>query len=182
MRVLIVDDDPVSREFAKQALAITSHEVLTAENGVDAWGMYDLWNIDVMIVDALMPEMDGFELCRRVRAAHREAYTYIVMLTSLQGSDDYLAGIDAGVDDFVSKPVGARELAARLRVAERILGLQARVRRLETLLPICAWCKRIRDDGNAWVDVESYIAKQTDATFTHGICPSCAATMAAEEV
>jgi len=100
---------------------------------------------------------------------------------------DLIAGLDAGADDYLIKPVDLNELRARIQVGVRVVSLQARlaekvaelqssldnVRQLRGLLPICAYCKRIRDDGNYWQRVEVYVSEHTDATFTHGICPSC---------
>ena len=79
----------------------------------------------------------------------------------------------AGADDFVTKPLDRAELHARLRVAERVLGLQQEVKQLEGLLPICSYCKRIRDEGDRWSQVEEYVSRRTEAQFTHGICPEC---------
>ncbi len=95
------------------------------------------------------------------------------MLTSLEGKGRYLEGMEAGADDFINKPFDKETLAARLRVAERILNLQAEVKQLEGLLPICAYCKKIKDDGNQWQHMESYISRRTEANFSHGICPEC---------
>ena len=100
----------------------------------------------------------------------------------MQGKCAYLEGMSAGVDDFVTKPFDPDELAARLRVAERILGLQTQVKQLEGLLPICTYCKRIRDEGNAWSVIEEYLARRTDASFTHGVCPQCFATVVQPEL
>jgi CheY-like chemotaxis protein len=95
------------------------------------------------------------------------------MLTVLEGRGCYLEGMSAGADDFVHKPVGPDELAARLRVGERILGLQTEVRQLEELLPICSYCKKIRDDDNSWHELDRYVARKTDTSFSHGICGEC---------
>jgi len=81
--------------------------------------------------------------------------------------------MDAGVDDFMTKPFDREELAARLRAAERVLGLRRHVQVLEGLLPICAYCKRIRDDNNAWHSVEGYMSSHSEVKFSHGICPEC---------
>src|SRR5438477_315226 len=82
-------------------------------------------------------------------------------------------GMRAGADDFLPKPVDEEVLATRLAVAERILGLQSQVKQLVGLLPICAVCKKVRDDQNYWQQVEAYIGKRTDARFTHSYCPDC---------
>ena len=97
----------------------------------------------------------------------------IMLLTSVGGKSGYLVGMRAGADDFINKPFGEEQLAARLVVAERILNLQTQVHQLSGLLPICCVCKKVRDDQNYWQQVESYIAKRTDAKFSHGYCPDC---------
>jgi DNA-binding response OmpR family regulator len=96
-----------------------------------------------------------------------------MLLTALSGRANYLEGMDAGADDFVTKPFERHELHARLRVAERVLGLHRTVRQLEGLLPICSYCKRIRDEQESWSQVEEYVSRRTEAQFTHGICPDC---------
>ena len=81
--------------------------------------------------------------------------------------------MDAGADDFLRKPLDRDELAARVRVAERILGLYSEVKELESLLPICSYCRKIRDASDRWHDIEAYISNCTETSFTHGICPEC---------
>jgi len=120
-----------------------------------------------------MPNMDGAELCRRVRSNPQAKYTYVILLTSLEGKEKYLEGMEAGADDFINKPFDRDTLAARIRVAERILALQDEVKQLEGLLPICAYCKKIKDDENHWQHMETYISHRTEANFSHGICPEC---------
>ncbi len=81
--------------------------------------------------------------------------------------------MDSGVDDFITKPLDPDELKARLRVAERILGLREELHALEGLLPICSYCKRIRNDQDQWSSLERYIERRSKAEFSHGICPEC---------
>jgi DNA-binding response OmpR family regulator len=121
----------------------------------------------------MMPKVDGLELCRRIRSHEREKYAYIIFLTALAGKKYYQEGMEAGADDFLNKPVDMDELTARLVVAGRILTLHTEVTQLEGLLPICAYCKNIRDDQNTWQPIEGYISKRTEATFSHGYCPDC---------
>ena len=116
--------------------------------------------------------MEGLDLCRKVRARSGE-YVYFIMLTARSGRAEYLEAMDAGVDDFLTKPLDAVDLQCRLRVAERILGLRKEVQQLEGLLPICSYCKRIRDDANRWSSLEGFIEKRSNAEFSHGICPDC---------
>jgi phosphoserine phosphatase RsbU/P len=173
MRVLAVEDDPVSRRILVAVLEQLGHSVIQTVDGEAAWEQFQLEPVEAVITDWMMPRVDGIELTRRIRAEPRERYTYILMLTALNGRDRYLDGMKAGADDFLTKPLDREELYARLRVAGRILGLQTAVQRLEGLLPICSYCKKIRDEEQQWRQVEEYVSKKTEATFSHGICPDC---------
>jgi DNA-binding response OmpR family regulator len=173
MIVLVVEDDPVSRRVLTGMLASLGHTALVAEDGEAAWQQVVAGPVDVVVTDWMMPRVDGLELTRRIRARSRERYTWVLLLTALRGRDRFLDAMQAGADDFMSKPVEREELHARLRVAERILGLQKEVKQLEGLLPICAYCKKIRDEGDHWSQVEEYVSRRTEAQFSHGICPDC---------
>jgi DNA-binding response OmpR family regulator len=176
VKILIVEDDPTSRLLLSTTLKKLGHEVVEASDGQEGWENFQAMNFQVLITDWMMPAMDGLELCRAVRGAPREEYTYILILTALTGKGKFLEGMDAGADDYVTKPFDPDELAARLRVAKRILGLKERVNRLEGLLPICSYCKKIRSESQDWVEVESYVSRRSEASFTHSICPSCYTT------
>ena len=118
--------------------------MLTASDGKRVTEIFsNQADLQAAITDWMMPELDGLQLYRLVRADKRLRYTYILILTALAGKENYLEALDAGADDFVTKPVEEEELKARLRVAERILGLQAEVKQLQGLLSICAYCKKI---------------------------------------
>jgi len=175
MNILIVDDEATSRLILEASLKKLGHQVTVARSGVEALAVFETANIPLLISDLVMPEVDGLELCRRIRAEHRSQYTYIILLTTVSGKFGYLSGMQAGADDFITKPFDEDLLAARLVVAERILNLQSQVKQLSGLLPICAVCKKVRDDQNYWHQVESYIIQRTDARFTHGYCPECRA-------
>lgn len=173
MNILIADDDAVCRMTLGSALKKLGHEVKAAQNGAEALESYAKGGPRVIISDLLMPGMDGLELCRRIRNYPNPQYTYFILLTMVEGKDNYLEGMKAGADDFITKPFDTEMLAARLAVAERVLSLQSQVRQLAGLLPICSLCKRVRDDQNYWHQVESYISDHTDAQFTHSYCPDC---------
>lgn len=173
MNVLIADDDPTSRLVLSATLQKLGHQVTVAKDGVEAWALFENGEVRLLISDMVMPGVHGLELCRRIRAANRPRYTYIILLTSVGGKSSYLVGMRAGADDFINKPFDEEQLAARLVVAERILNLQSQVNQLSGLLPICCVCKKVRDDQNYWQQVESYISKRTDARFSHGYCPDC---------
>src|SRR5436853_643077 len=107
------------------------------------------------------------------RARRDQPYVDLILITSRGGREQYLAGMRAGADGFLTRPVDADQLGARLTVAERILGLRRELQQLEGLLPICAYCKRIRDDQENWSSLEGYIEQRSEAQFSHGICPEC---------
>lgn len=127
MKILIADDDNVSRLFLASALKKLGYEVVATENGLKALEAFRKDDFSVLISDWLMPGMDGPALCREVRKVPRENYTYIVLLTSLDGKSNYLVAMDAGADDFMTKPFDSDQLKGRIQVAERIIGLQLRV-------------------------------------------------------
>jgi sigma-B regulation protein RsbU (phosphoserine phosphatase) len=183
MRILIAEDDALTQELLASILKKLGHLTTVAGNGREAWEIFQQREeIQVLISDWLMPQMDGLELCRLVRALRRPHYTYIILLTALKGKQNHLQGLDAGADDFMSKPLEPDYLEARLCVAERILELRYEVAQLQSLLPICSYCKKIRDEEDAWMPVESYIAGQTGADLTHGICPDCYNTVVKTEL
>lgn len=173
MKILTADDDTVSRKVLSAALRSFGHEVVETYDGLEAWKLYGQCQFRLIISDWMMPNMTGVELCHRVRSDPRTKYTYVILLTSLEGKEKYLEGMEAGADDFINKPFDRETLAARIRVAERILALQDEVKQLEGLLPICAYCKKIKDDDNQWQHMETYISHRTEANFSHGICPEC---------
>jgi phosphoserine phosphatase RsbU/P len=173
LKVLVADDDTASRAVLRSALRKLGHECVEAASGSEAWTTYRREAPSLILADWMMPGLDGLELCRRIRAESRARYPYVILVTVLGGKGSYLRGMAAGADDFVSKPFDAEEMAARLRVGERIIGLQREIRQLHGLLPICSYCRRIRDAANAWSDLETYVARQTATNFSHSICPSC---------
>jgi DNA-binding response OmpR family regulator len=188
VRILIADDDAVSRMILERTLCGWGHEVIAVSEGLLAW---DILSQDdapgIAILDWMMPGLEGPELCRRVRERARPLPTYLILLTARDASGDVVAGLDSGADDYVTKPFDRAELHCRVNVGLRMVALQrgladrvreleeslTRVKQLQKLLPICAWCKNVRDDGNYWQTVEEYITEHADVRFTHGICPAC---------
>jgi len=171
--ILIAEDDRTCRLLLRDVLTKLGHSVTSAHDGDAARAALQSRHFPLVISDWIMPGCDGLDLCRLVRSGGHAKYTYIILLTSVGGRENFLAAMDAGVDDFIAKPLDREQLAARLRVAERILGLQTTVKALEGLIPICSYCKNVRDDHDYWQQVESYIGSRTDVVFSHAICPSC---------
>lgn len=173
MVILLAEDDLVVRSTLAAILSAQGHEVTEAEDGSQAWGAWQLSAPRVVVADWQMPEMDGLELCRRIRATPGRPYTYFILQTVRHGRESYLEAMDAGIDDFITKPAGAHELVARLRVAERILGLREELLALEGLLAVCSYCKRMRNAEGGWGSLERYIEQHSNAEFSHGVCPEC---------
>ena len=174
MKVLIAEDDPAARKALELSIAQLGYEVITAFDGQDAWEQFDGNPVRIIVTDWLMPRISGLDLCRKVRARPKTEYTYIILLTATNTStDNFLTAMDSAVDDFLTKPFDRDMLRARLRVAERILGFATQVKQLKELLPICAYCHKIRDDLDYWQKLESYIGAHTGVKFSHGICPDC---------
>jgi sigma-B regulation protein RsbU (phosphoserine phosphatase) len=124
MRVLIVDDEPVNRLVLARMLRLWGHEPVQAEDGAQAWSMMQAETFRMVITDWMMPEMDGVELTRRIRSSPLGGYTYVLLLTARSGIEALVEGIEAGADDFVTKPFQKDELRARLRAGERVLQLE----------------------------------------------------------
>ena len=125
MKILIAEDDGVSRRVLEAHLGKWGYQVVAARDGSEAWQMLNCAGAPrLAILDWMMPGMDGTEICRRVRQQGREPYTYIIMLTALSGEENLCAGMDAGADDYLTKPLRVNELRVRLRAGRRIIDLQ----------------------------------------------------------
>lgn len=187
MQILIADDDTVSRLVLRRTLEAQGHQVTDVINGAQALSRIDRDGFPVVISDWMMPEMDGPALCRAIRRGealrlargYGRRYTYVLLLTSLEGKANYLEAMNAGADDFLNKPLDRELLQARLEVARRVLGLHQEVQTLAGLLPICAYCKKIREAETtpgvppSWSPIEAYVSHHSAASFTHSVCPTC---------
>lgn len=188
MRVLVADDDVISRKLVTTHLQKWGHDVMAVDNGTDAEeALRTNPDVRLAVLDWMMPGKDGVEVCASIKQQGGRPFTYVLMLTAKTQKEDLVKALDAGADDYVIKPFDAAELKARLRAGERIINLEsnlqskivqleqalAHVRQLQGMIPICAWCKRIRDDEDFWSSVEEYFTQHSEAEFTHGICPEC---------
>ncbi|WP_414663360.1 response regulator [Horticoccus sp. 23ND18S-11] len=184
MKILTVEDDAVARAMLRQALRRLGHEALEAKDGEAAWELLQAnEGVRVVVSDWMMPNSDGLQLCRKIRGRVGAEYTYFILLTARDASEDnQKSAADAGVDDFLTKPLDLSELWTRLRVAERILRYTTQVRQLEEMLPICSYCKKIRDDQNYWQQIEGYIGERTGSDFSHSICPDCYQSVVLPEI
>lgn len=187
MKILIAEDDSVSRCLLEVTLTKWGFEVISTSDGHQALEVLQSQEPAIAILDWMMPGLDGAEVCRRARAIRTATPTYLILLTAKSEKDDIAEGLDAGADDYITKPFNSGELNARIKVGVRVTELQrsladrivqleaalARVKQLQGLLPICSYCKNVRDEQDYWQQVESYISKHTDVAFSHSICPTC---------
>jgi DNA-binding response OmpR family regulator len=195
MRILTADDDAMLRHGLSVQLQRWGYEPIVCATGEEARAA--LGGDDppqVAILDRSMPGVGGIELCAEIRADQKLKSTYVILLTAHDTRDDILHGLDGGADEYLTKPLDWEMLRARLRTGARIANLQrdlaqrvaelqealANVKRLSGLLPMCAYCKRIRDDGDYWQQLESYLSDHSEAQFSHGICPPCFERVAKE--
>src|SRR4051794_2286594 len=176
--IVVAEDEPITRRRLVGALETMGHHVRAFSNGREAWEAFDQRPSRIIISDWQMPEMDGPEFCQRVRARERTDYTYFILVTGMDTAEaEYQIASDAGTDDFLSKPLTNESLWRRLRVARRILGFTKEIGQLKELIPICAYCRQVREDDHYWSNIEQYIQAHTSSRFSHGICPQCYATV-----
>lgn len=188
VRILIAEDDFTSRTLLAAVLKKNGYEVLETADGTEAW--QELQQPDapkLAILDWMMPGLDGLEVVSRVRAMQSPQPPYLIILTTRDEKADIVAGLNAGADDYLTKPFDIGELRARVEVGKRMLELQARlvtkieelrlameeIKTLRGIVPICANCKKVRTDAGYWQQVEVYVSEHTEAQFSHGICPAC---------
>lgn len=185
--VLIVDDTPRNINLLANVLGREGYLISAATSGKQAFAIIEKVLPDLILLDVMMPEMDGFEVCKRLKASPGTKNIPIIFLTAKTEPEDIVAGFELGAVDYVTKPLTASVLIARVkthlelkmireRQAEMIVSLTealSKVKQLSGLIPICANCKKIRDDKGYWNQIEAYISKHSEADFSHGICPDC---------
>jgi len=188
MHILIADDDTTGRRLLAATLEKVGYDVSAVADGTTALAALQMPQAPKLaILDWMMPEMDGVDVCRAFRTAEPLRNAYFILLTARGAREDIVDGLNAGANDYLTKPFDHEELVARVAVGARVLELQdalaqrvteledalADVKRLSGLLPICSYCKSVRDDRNYWQEVESYVARHSEVQFSHGVCPDC---------
>jgi len=182
IRVLIIEDDEadaalISRSLSKaKNICFSSERAELMSAGMDLLGVK---NFDVILSDLALPDSAGVETLVKLHTLY--PYIPMIVLTGLDDEDTALSAVQSGAQDYLVKgQINTSQLIRSIRYAmERqklITELENRLREIKTLrglLPMCAWCKNIRDDKGYWTNVEAYIREHSDATFTHGICPKC---------
>ena len=198
MSILVAEDDSVTRRLLESTLGRLGWDVIPTADGTAAWHALETLRgkdaPELVILDWMMPGMDGIEICRKLRTTPGFELIYIILLTSRGEKEDLAMGLMAGANDYITKPFHPAELESRVRVGLRMVKLQtslavriqeleealSEVKRLQGLLPICSYCKKVRNEENYWQQVESYLSSHSDVKLTHGVCPDCYARMMKE--
>ena len=188
MKILVAEDDATSRIILESMLTKWGYDVVSAHDGAEAWAILQTKaSPRLAILDWIMPGLEGVEICRRARQMDSGEPLHIILLTAMEQKTDIVAGLEAGADDYITKPFDIGELRARVRAGQRIVELQlalqnqvvelqealAHVRTLQGILPICMHCHMIRDDQESWQRIENYLEAHSEAQFSHGLCPAC---------
>ena len=171
--ILAVDDTPSDLELFATILEREGYSLALAKDGLQALDIAAKEKPDLILLDILMPGMGGLETCRRLKADPATRDIPVIFVTANAGSDEVLAGFEAGAVDYVTKPFRIPELLARVHVQAELRHVQREIRTLHGILPTCAHCKKIRDEKGTWHSIEAYISQHSEAHFSHGICPDC---------
>ncbi|MBU0665288.1 MAG: response regulator [Proteobacteria bacterium] len=231
IRILVVDDSATQAEHLRYVLEGCDYEVEVAKNGREALSSLSAHIPTLIISDIIMPEIDGFELCTRIKADEKISHIPVILLTTLSEPEDVLRGLESGADQFMTKPFNETNITKHIeqvlvnvekekaiptdsgleiafagrkylitpRRIHQMLDLllsiyddtinknrelentiralteaKEEVKTLSGFIPICATCKKIRDDAGYWQQVESYVSEHSEAMFSHSICPDCA--------
>lgn len=164
--ILIVDDNPENRKVLLSFLINKGYEVGSSRDGYKAIEFVKNEKPDLILLDIMMPGMDGFEVCEKLKSNPETKHIPVIFLTSKTCTEDIVRGFKSGAVDYVSKPFNSEELIARVEA-------HIEIKMLRGLLPICSSCKSIRDDKGYWQSIEAYIEDHSDALFSHGLCDKC---------
>ena len=185
--VLIVDDVPENLTVLKQMLEEQNYRVRPAINGEIALRAVSSSPPEIILLDIRMPGMDGYEFCRRLKSVEKTRSIPIIFISALDELHEKVKAFSLGGVDYITKPFQEEEVIARVRTHLTIRRLQqsleekndnlqkamGEIKALQGIIPICAWCKKIRDDEGFWKQVEVYFSERSDVMFSHGVCPDC---------
>ena len=185
--VLVIDDNPKNLQVVSQIIDSAGYMVAAATDEAQVLSMIASKPPDLILLDIVMPGVNGFDLCRKLKALPEAADIPIIMLSVKDSAEDIVQGFEAGAADYVSKPFNAEELMARVnaqielkqvsdqqtRLIDELEKALSDVKQLAELIPICAHCKKVRADQEYWQQVEDYIATHSTARILHSICPDC---------
>jgi len=201
-KILVVDDDPEILCLSTMLLERAGYAVLEAKSGRECLNLLDEFRPDLVLLDVVLPDITGIEVCRQIKSSENLKNIYVILASGIQiSSDNQAEGLNIGADAYIIRPISNKEFLARIQAGERIKIAEdslrekekeqqvlisklrdalAEIKTLTGFIPICASCKKIRDDEGYWNNLETYISKHTNAVFSHGLCPTCAEQCKAE--
>jgi DNA-binding response OmpR family regulator len=178
--ILVVDDQPANLKVLLTFLQEHDYQVYMVDSGQRALDILPKIQPDLILLDVMMPGVSGFEICRRMKRDEELAAIPVIFMTALDRVEDKIAGFSAGAVDYITKPFQQLEVLARIKthisLRKRERELEEALEEIKTLkgiLPICSYCKQIRNDAGYWQQVEEYISEHSEAMFSHGVCPTC---------
>ena len=180
-RILIVDDERFNIKTLTELLH-EDYKIMAAKTGEQALKAVQGEILpNLILLDIMMPGMDGYEVCERFKANERTKNIPVIFVTAITEIEDAARGFQAGAVDFIQKPLNPVMTKARVdlhiklhKTMEDLKEALSQVKKLSGLLPICMYCKKIRDDSGYWNQIEAYIDKHSEAQFSHSICKECA--------
>jgi DNA-binding response OmpR family regulator len=201
-KILVVDDNPEILLLSAVILRKAGYEVLEATTGKGCLDIVQTLHPDLVLLDVMLPDMTGIQICKQIKSDKNLEDIFVILASGIQVSSENQAdGLDIGADGYIVRPISNKEFLARVQAGERIKRAEdalrekereqqkliaqlkealAEIKTLKGFIPICASCKKIRDDEGYWNQLEAYITKHTDAIFSHGLCPDCAEQYRAE--
>jgi len=189
IKILVVDDDDNIRFATARIVRAAGYQVWEAATGAQCMECVEKERPDLVLLDVVLPDVDGTALCKQIKTDERFEGAFVVLISGQRiGSEEQAEGLEGGADGYITRPISNRELLARVNAMVRILTAERerdrlilelrealeKVKTLSGLLPICAHCKKIRDDKGYWNQVEGYLSAHSELKFSHGICPECA--------
>ncbi len=188
MKILIAEDEYTTRLMIQVCLEKWGYQVESVADGKAAWQLLDKPDApQIALLDWEMPEIDGVELCRKIKELPRDNPIHVIMVTARDSHSDILHGFDAGADDYITKPFNDDELRARIRVGERIVRIQSTLSQtllelrqaldlvdtLQGSIAVCNICQMIEGEDGVWHEPDDYLGQKTDSRFLWTECPSC---------
>ncbi len=173
-QILIVDDNPQNLHVLCNTLALKGYSLIAVKDGNKALEALKTEKPDLILLDVMMPDMNGYEVCRNLKQRTDTKDIPVIFLTVKNDEEDIIEGFEAGAVDYVKKPFNKAELLARIKTHIELKRAIDEIKTLRGILPICSMCKKVRDDTGYWNQIEVYITDRSDAEFSHSICPKCA--------
>lgn len=179
--VLIVDDNVQNIQFLGEILENNQYEVSVAKSGEQALEYLHKELPDLVLLDIMMPGKNGYDICTILKKNNYTKNIPVIFLTAKAEPEDIIKGFEVGAVDYITKPFRTPELLARVKVHIELKKAKAEIKTLRGIIPVCAGCKKIRDEKNNWLTMEQYMTSHTEAQFSHGLCPECMHDLYSEE-